>query len=416
MIKPQSIYIYADWLGLNGPLQIGVAQIAHVRGKEVISFAYDPGWLKRGKPILLDPKLYFSSGPQHADSTLGLLLDSAPDRWGRILIQRREALRARTEGRPERPLHDADYLLAVHDAGRMGALRFKTETDGPFRSSDGELATPPLTALRELEQAAVQIERSQPDDAKSGKWLRLLLAPGTSLGGARPKANVMDPEGHLWIAKFPRHSDEADVGAWEFVVYKLAEAAGLKTVNAKMAKYSRYGHTFMVQRFDRMGLQRIHFASALNLLGYQDGSGAKTGVSYLELADMIGQISEHAKEDLEQLWMRIVFNIAVSNTDDHLRNHGFLLGAQGWHLSPVYDLNPQPWGGGLALNISETSNALELDLALEVATYFRISPARSNTLLRQVIRAVAAWQEIARSQGISASEIERMRPAFQAVR
>ncbi len=413
MKQPKSIHIYADWAGLDGPQQIGGARIDNVRGKEVMSFSYDPVWLKRGEPVLLDPKLYFSSGPQYAESAFGLFLDSAPDRWGRILIQRREALRARAEGRGERTFSDSDYLLEVHDAGRMGAIRFKTDPDGPFCCDDGDLAAPPLTALRNLEQAARQIEAAQPDDPASRQWLTLLLAPGTSLGGARPKANVMDTAGNLWIAKFPRQSDETDIGRWEAVVYHLAKDAGLETANARKEQFSKFGHTFMVRRFDRMGQQRIHFASALNLLGYQDGAGAKTGVSYLDLVDLIVRISEDADSDLEQLWMRIAFSVCVSNTDDHLRNHGFLLRNQGWRLSPVYDLNPQPWGDGLALNISETSNALNLDLVREVAPFFRLSPNARDTRLRQIILAVTEWQKVARAHGVTQSEIDRMRPAFR---
>ena len=222
----------------------------------------------------------------------------------------------------------------------------------------------------------------------------------------------VDAAGNLWIAKFPKQSDEHDMGAWEFVLYQLAQAAGLHTVHARAERFSRHGHTFMVQRFDRQGRQRIHFASALNLLGYQDGAGAKTAVSYLELADLVLQISEQPHADLQELWMRIVFSICVSNTDDHLRNHGFLLHAQGWRLSPVYDLNPQPWGDGLALNISESSNALDLELAREVAPYFRLSTKACDARLQQIIHAVANWQNVARAQGIPHAEIVRMRKAF----
>lgn len=413
MNMEKEIFVFADWRLLGAPVPVGRIHAAVVRGKEVLSFEYDHAWLEKGEPILLDPKLHFAPGPQYSEGAFGLFLDSAPDRWGRTLIQRREALRARAEERQERPLFNSDYLLEVHDACRMGGLRFKSSPEGPFQSDDHALSAPPLRTLRELEQAAMQFEQCDANTSECRKWLSLLLAPGTSLGGARPKANVMDPDGKLWIAKFPSQSDGFDVGAWEMVVYALAKEAGLNTVEARAESFSSNGHTFLVQRFDRTGGQRIHFASAMNLLGYQDGDGAKTGASYLELADLIGVSGEQVKADLEELWKRIVFNICIGNTDDHLRNHGFLLGEQGWRLSPVYDLNPQPWGTGLALNITESSNALDLDLAVEVAGYFRITPQRRDTLLKQIRKTVFEWETLARRQGIQRQEIDRMRPAFR---
>jgi serine/threonine-protein kinase HipA len=328
------------------------------------------------------------------------------------LIQRREALRAKEEKRNPRTLFDSDYLLEVHDVCRMGGLRFKTSLDGPFVSDERELSAPPLRTLRELEQASIRLESSDPDDSEYRKWLDLLLAPGTSLGGARPKANVIDPDGNLWIAKFPSKSDEFNIGAWEMLTYQLAAKAGLKTANARAEMFSKTGHTFLTQRFDRVKTGRIHFASAMNLLGYQDGEGGKTGASYLDLVDLIGTIGENVSADLEELWKRIVFSICVSNTDDHLRNHGFLLGERGWTLSPAYDLNPQPYSTGLALNINETSNALDLSLAIEVAEYFRLSPKRAEELSTQIQSAVKGWDRLAPALGISKSEIDRMRPAF----
>jgi serine/threonine-protein kinase HipA len=414
MSAAREIFVYADWTGIHGPVPVGCIQAAVVRGKEIFTFEYDAIWLKNGNPILLDSGLYFSSGVQYPGGSFGLFLDSAPDRWGRRLIQRREALRAKQEDRPECRLLEVDYLLEVHDAGRMGGLRFKTDPDRPFVSADSQLAAPPLRSLRELEHAAVELDFSDRDSSETRRWMDLLLAPGTSLGGARPKANVLDPEGNLWIAKFPSRNDEFNVGAWEMTVYQLAKAAGLNTTAARTETFSGNGKTFLVKRFDRNGSGRIHFASALNLLGYQDGDGSKNGVSYLELADLIGRIGERVADDLEELWKRIVFSVCVGNTDDHLRNHGFLLGEKGWRLSPVYDLNPQPWGDGLALNISESSNALDLDLVAEVAEYFRVKPQRRDALMREIRDSVSGWERIAQSQGISQPEIARMRPAFLA--
>jgi serine/threonine-protein kinase HipA len=412
MKTEKNIFVFADWIGLDGPLRVGTARASVIRGKEILSFEYDEQWLKKGQPVLLDPKLHFAPGPQYSQNAFGLFIDSAPDRWGRVLIQRREAQQATLEGRNPQALFDSDYLLAVHDICRMGALRFKTEPDGPFQSDDRQLATPPIHALRELEQASIRLEECDPNDSEYRTWLNLLLAPGTSLGGARPKANVIDPAGNLWIAKFPSKSDEFNTGAWEWVTYQLAKAAGLNTVSACSETFSIAGQTFLTQRFDRKREKRIHFASAMNLLGYQDEEGAKTGASYLDLVELIGMIGENVNADLEELWKRIVFSICVSNTDDHLRNHGFLLGERGWALSPVYDLNPQPHGTGLALNINESNNALDFDLALDAAEYFRLSPDQAHQHLKQIRTAVKKWESLARDQGISKSEIDRMRPAF----
>jgi serine/threonine-protein kinase HipA len=412
MSSEKNIFIFADWIGLKGPRLVGEARASVIRGKEVLAFEYSTDWLKTGQPILLDPKLHFAPGPQYSPNSFGLFLDSAPDRWGRVLIQRREALREKRENRNTKPLFDSDYLLEVHDTCRMGALRFKTSLDGPFLSDEHKLSTPPLHALRELEHASLQLENSNPDDSEYKNWLALLLAPGTSLGGARPKANVIDPEGNLWIAKFPSQSDEFDSGAWEMVTYNLAKEAGLKTVNARTESFSTNGQTFLTQRFDRDRNQRIHFASAMNLLGYQDGEGAKTGASYLDLVELIELIGENVNEDLEELWKRIVFSICVNNTDDHLRNHGFLLGTQGWNLSPAYDLNPQRHSTGLALNINETSNDLDLGLAMEVAEYFRLSSDRATQQLKKIQSAVEKWETFAHAQSIAMSEIERMSSAF----
>lgn len=412
MNTEKDIFVFANWTPNQAPLPVGRIHAAIVRGKEIFSFEYSDIWLNQGEPVLLDPKLHFGSGSQFSPETFGLFLDSTPDRWGRVLIQRREAFRAKKENRTIRTLFDSDYLLEVHDTCRMGALRFKTDPDGPFVSRDDSLSVPPLHALRELEQASLHLEGSDPDSTEYQKWLLQLLAPGTSLGGARPKANVMDPQGNLWIAKFPSKSDEFDIGAWETVVHRLAENAGLRTVPARSEAFSPAGQTFLTKRFDRQESRRIHFASAMNLLGYQDGDGAKTGAGYLDLADLIGQISEQPENDLEELWKRIAFSIFVSNTDDHLRNHGFLLGARGWRLSPVYDINPQPGETGLSLNIDESDNSLDPNVALRVAEYFRLSPARANELLNQIRQAVNRWEIIAAQQEIQKSEIERMRPAF----
>lgn len=411
MKRPSTIFVYADWKGLGGPILMGQLHRSAVRGEEVLSFEYDPQWLRQSEPFLLDPRLQFVEGRQYADgeNPFGLFLDSAPDRWGRLLIRRRLAMEA---NEPSRVLFDSDYLLAVSDFCRMGALRFREGGGGPFLAEDNELSVPPLKRLRELEQASRRFEASDTDDPAYGKWLQMLIAPGTSLGGARPKCSVMDPAGQLWIAKFPSRADEYDVGAWEGLVYQLAQDAGLRTAAARVESFSKAGTTFLTQRFDRQHGDRIHFASAMNLLGYQDGDGAKTGASYLDLVDLIERYGAQVNEDLEELWHRIVFNVCVNNTDDHLRNHGFLLSDQGWTLSPAYDLNAQPWVGGLALNIDEHNNACDLDLVRTVGRYFRLSEKRQEAIINEVSGVINTWKKRAESLGLKRSEIERMRSTF----
>lgn len=412
MKRNQTIFVFADWKSLEQPTLMGQLHRGVVRGEEILSFEYDEDWLSRGKPFLLDPQLQFVHGRQYADerNAFGLFLDSAPDRWGRLLIRRRAALNS--EGALP-VLFDSDYLLAVSDTCRMGALRFRDGLEGPFLAEDTELSVPPLQSLRKLEQASREFEASDTDDPEYFKWLQMLIAPGTSLGGARPKCNVIDPEGQLWIAKFPSRADEYDVGAWEGLVHELARGAGIQVAPARTERFSESGHTFLTQRFDREIKQRIHFASAMNLLGYQDGDGARTGASYLDLVDLIERYGANVTENLEELWRRIVFNIFINNTDDHLRNHGFLLSEQGWNLSPVYDLNPQLWGDGLALNIDENSNACDIDLARSVGKYFRLSQDRREAILREVSVAVESWEKHAKSAGLNRSEIEQMRTAFE---
>jgi len=412
MSRSATIFVYADWKGLGGPTLMGRLHRSTVRGEEVLSFEYDKDWLGQSQPFLLDPRLQLVEGRQYADGTnpFGLFLDSAPDRWGRLLIRRRAALES---GGGSAVLFDSDYLLAVSDTCRMGALRFRDGADGAFLAEDTELSVPPLQRLRELEQASRRFEASDLEDPEHIQWLRMLIAPGTSLGGARPKCSAIDPDGQLWIAKFPSRADEYDVGAWEGLVHQLANAAGLRVADARVERFSKVGTTFLTRRFDRDHGERIHFASAMNLLGYQDGDGAKTGASYLDLVDLIERYGAKVNEDLEELWRRIVFNIWVNNTDDHLRNHGFLLSDQGWSLSPAYDLNAQPWGGGLALNIDENNNACDLDLARSVGQHFRLSKVRQETIINEVMEGVSAWEKSAADLGLKRSEIERMRTAFQ---
>lgn len=412
----RAILVYADWIGLGQPTPMGTLYSTRSRGKEIFSFEYNETWLKASAQHL-DPDLQLYSGQQYLSegkSNFGIFLDSSPDRWGRVLMDRREAVLARTEKRKAQTLFETDYLLGVHDAHRMGALRFKENEAGDFLNNNKEMAAPPWTSIRELEEACLRLEEEDIDDTLKIKWLNMLMAPGSSLGGARPKASVIDSKGQLWIAKFPSRNDNRDIGAWEMVVHELATKAGLNIAEGMTGKFYSKQHTFLTKRFDRVPKgRRIHFASAMTLLGYSDGADHTAGVSYLELVEFITRHGARVKEDLEEFWRRIVFYICVGNTDDHLRNHGFLLADKGWILSPAYDINPVETGAGLSLNISEKDNALDLDLAKEVAPYFRVSAKRTGEIVGQVKKSVSNWHKEAEKQGISKAERDLMSKAFR---
>ena len=414
----KEIIVYADWQELPAAMKMGMLRAEQVRGEEIFSFEYDEQWLQSGYAQVLDPDLRLFTGPQYITDekpNFGIFLDSSPDRWGRTLMKRREALQAREEKRKERRLFESDYLLGVNDISRSGALRFKLNEEGPFLDDNTTFPTPPFSSIRELEHASLRIEDDDFfEDKEASKWLRLLMAPGSSLGGARPKASVRSPEGRLWIAKFPSKNDDRDQGAWEFIVNKLAEEAGIRITQSTAKKFSQKYHTFMIKRFDRSADgKRIHFASAMTLLGYKDGVSHQEGASYLELVEIIEEYGAQPDKDLLELWKRIVFSICVSNTDDHLRNHGFLLTNRGWLLSPAYDINPNEQGVGLSLNIDENSNALDLELAKSVAEYFRVNLKAADTFMRSTKKAVNAWRNKADRLGISKAEQEMMKLAFE---
>lgn len=417
MSNAKTIYVYADWEGLERPVQMGILSAQPIKGREVFSFTYDPAWIEKGLSLILDPDLGLYSGPQYTrdeKTNFGIFLDSAPDRWGKVLMQRREVLRAKDEGRKVKTLTESDFLLGVHDLYRMGAIRYKTQPDGQFLDNDSKMTAPPMTSLRTLEQASLALEDEDAEDNPAFReWLSLLISPGSSLGGTRPKASIVDPKGALWIAKFPSKNDTTDIGAWEAVVNQLAKKAGVRIAEGYAERFTIRQHTFLTKRFDRTTTgERLHFASAMTLLGYKDGDGADTGISYLELAEFIMRYGAEPDHDLEELWRRIVFYISIKNSDDHLRNHGFLLTPKGWILSPAYDVNPVSTATGLHLNISEESNALDIELAREVAGEFRVNKETAEKIIHKVTNAVSHWKEEAQKIGLSRSEMEKMEEAF----
>jgi len=303
--EPTTIKVYADWDFMEEVQIMGFLTSQSVRGKEIFSFEYTESWLNHQNPILfLDPHLGFYKGKQYLPeekNNFGIFLDSSPDRWGRLLMRRREAWQAKEERRDERTLFESDFLLGVFDGHRLGGLRFKLSEDGPFMNDQKKMATPPWTSLRELEHASLQLERDDAiNDPEYSQWLSVLMDPGSSLGGARPKASVMDEKGHLWMAKFPSSSDEKNTGAWEMVLHELAQACGIYVSEARLQKFSGKHHTFLSKRFDRTDEQkRIHFASAMTLLGLEDGTNYVEGVGYLDLVGFIMQYSADAKIDLD---------------------------------------------------------------------------------------------------------------------
>lgn len=340
-----------------------------------------------------------------------MFADASPDRWGRVLMKRREAIKARNENRKPSKLYDSDFLLGVYDQTRVGALRFKEDEYGAFMSDDKETAAPPWATLRSLEEASRQFEKDE--NILNDKWLKQLLKPGSSLGGARPKATVEDEHGNLWIAKFPSKNDEYNVGAWEKVVHDLAKLCGLNVPKSKIEKFSKDGSTFLVKRFDRDGKRRIHFASAMTMLGKSDGASYDDGSSYIDIVDFIKAYGACPKNDLTELFKRIIFNMAVSNTDDHLRNHGFILTEKGWKLSPLYDVNPVPYGDTLSLNVDNYDNSISIDLAVSAADFYDINPEDTQNYAEEIMSIVRTnWESLAQKHGITREEIEEMRPAF----
>ena len=414
----REVYVFAHWYGMEKPILMGILHSELLRGKEIFSFEYDQSWLQSEYTQLLDPDLQLYSGLHYLNNkdkyNFGLFLDSSPDRWGRILMRRREAALARTGHRQERNLFETDYLLGVYDGHRMGALRFKENLNGPFLNDNKTMASPPWTSIRELEKICLRLEDDDVmDDPDYLKWLNMLVAPGSSLGGARPKASVVDPDKNLWIAKFPSRNDLTDTGGWEMVTYELAIAAGINMARSQAKRFSTDNHTFLTKRFDRTESgERIHFASAMTMLGYIDGQDYSDGASYLELVEFIASNGANVNADLEELWRRIVFSICVSNTDDHLRNHGFILTSQGWVLSPAYDINPEETGTGLKLNISENDNSLDLELAMEVYRYFRLDEPKAKQIIENVKNSVRNWRVVANKYAISRAEQEIKALAF----
>ena len=413
MANKKDIWVYAHWVGMVEPKSIGVLCAQQAKGRRAFSFEYAKEWIASKQQLLLDPDISWYSGKQYTNGkeNFGVFMDSMPDTWGRTLMKRRAAHEARDHGKSAPTLYDIDFLLGVYDESRMGALRFKLDPNGPFLDNIKAYPTPHWSNIRELQHGAAIIESDEDsDDAK--KWLAVLIAPASSLGGARPKANVLDDDGHPWIAKFPARADTIDKAAWEYLAYKLALESGIDMAESRIEKVSGKYHTFFTKRFDRLNGARVHFASAMTMTGNNEDTIKDHPASYLDLAEFIQYSGSHNQADLHQLWKRIVFNIAISNTDDHLRNHGFILKDDGWRLSPAYDINPSVDKDGLSLNIDTSDNALNFQLAKSVGAYFQLNDLQMDEIINQVITVRQTWKKIADRIGISRVEQELMSRAF----
>lgn len=406
MAENKIVYVYEEFFS-NEPSLMGELRIQGIRGTEVCSFIYDNAWLRNNRIPRIDPNLEYFSGPQYVDGEkkqFGVFMDSAPDRWGRMLMNRR-----RLSTGDKTPLRESDYLLGVDDYSRLGAIRFSLEKGGKFISDEKNMSAPPIEKLKDIEFAASEYEKDE--NFLDEKWISLLLAPGSSLGGARPKANVVDLDDSLWIAKFPSKHDAWDSGLFEYVTYELARLCGLNTMPSKLLKFSERGSTFLVKRFDRNGKKRIHFASSMCLLDKTDGESSEC--SYLDLADFIRSNGCNVEADLAELFKRIVFSILVKNTDDHLRNHGFLLMKNGWVLSPLFDVNPNPDGMYLSMTIDGMDNSLNLDSAIAVSFAFGIDEKAARDIVDEMSSIISSsWKKIARRCGASEKAIEYMTFAF----
>lgn len=400
--------VYVDLDG--APYLVGRLWTRLRKSKETATFEYDADWLQHPARFSLEPALQLGPGPFHTAADMpmfGAIGDSAPDRWGRALMRRMERRRAEREGGPRRTLHEINYLLLVDDEARAGALRFAETMGGPFLRHDDAKRIPPLLDLPRLLSAAEHVL----DDTDTDEDLKLLFAPGSSLGGARPKASVREKNGDLAIAKFPRHDDEYNVVVWEAVALRLARNAGIEVPDARVEEVGGKP-VIVVRRFDRIGTQRIPFVSAMSMLGARDNDTH----SYMEIADALRQHGAAPKEDIPLLWRRMVFNILISNTDDHLRNHGFVYeGTRGWRLSPAYDLNPVPVDikpRVLTTAITEEDTTASLDLAFQVAPYFELKDVEARKIAADVARGVAHWRRDAGRHGLRKAEIDRMASAF----
>jgi serine/threonine-protein kinase HipA len=413
-MKTLLVYLDIEWL--EKPILVGNLGYESLRGADSYSFEFDKEWLSKYGGLFLSADLNNYPGLQYTmpdRDIFGCFSDALPDRWGRLLLNRREQILAAEEKRPVKRLSSFDYLTGIDDFSRMGSFRFKESPDGDYINCEYTLRIPPLTDLRALVNASMEIEKSEGKNRlPEKKWIQQLVHPGSSLGGARPKAGVMDNDGKLCIAKFPSANDDYDVALWEHFSHLLAKKAGVMAAETRVVATGDKYHTFLSKRFDRTeNGRRKHFASAMTLLGLTDGSDAKTGNGYLDIVDFMLQNCCDVEENLRQLYRRVAFNIAIGNSDDHFRNHGFLLTPRGWTLAPAYDLNPT-LNEYQSLLIDSTTNRADLQLLLLSSEEYMIGRDEARQIITEVLEAVKSWKRLAARLSIVKREIDLFGQVF----
>lgn len=413
----KTLYVYADFDWLDEPMLVGELGYESLRGSDSYSFKYDNDWLRQYGSLYLSADINNYPGQQYTQpdrDIFGCFNDALPDRWGRLLLNRREQILATEEKRPVRKLSSFDYLIGIDDYSRMGGFRFKEKQDGEYINCEKSLRIPPLTDIRALVAASMEIEKSEElNQLPEKKWLLQLVHPGTSLGGARPKAGVINDEGRICVAKFPSRNDDYDVGLWEHLSHLLAKEAGVEAAETSVIETGKKYHALLSKRFDRtVEGRRKHFASAMTLLGLTDGCDAKSGNGYLDIVDFILQNCCDVEQNLRQLYRRVAFNIAIGNSDDHFRNHGFLLTPRGWTLSPAYDMNPT-LNEYQALLINSTTNYADLQVLLDSSEEYMIGKDEAVYIIEEVKAGVKHWKSIAIRLGIAKREMDVFEQVFQ---
>ena len=405
----QKLLVYADFDWLKEPTLVGELSYESLRGTDSYGFCFNEEWLRTQGGLFLSEDLNNYSGVQYTTGSgdiFGCFSDALPDRWGRTLLNRREQILAQEEKRPLRRLTSFDYLLGIDDYSRMGGFRFKESADADFINSSPTLSIPPLTDIRALEATSKEVEQSEErNELPDKRWIVQLIQPGTSLGGARPKASVLDTDGSLCIAKFPSRKDDYDAELWEHLCYLLAKRAGITVAETRVLQTSETYHTLISKRFDRTEQgKRIHFASAMTLLGLHDGDNAMNGYGYIDIVEFIIRHCTDVESNLRELYRRVVFNICIGNSDDHFRNHGFLLTPKGWTLSPAYDINPT-LSKHQSLLVTSTSNEADLSLLREASEEYMLSKEIADTIIGEVCNVLKDWLSLATRQGITKREI-----------
>lgn len=413
----ERLLVFADFDWLDKPELVGELCYEKLRGSDSYAFQYDEHWLKGHAEVKLSEDINNYPGMQYTQpgqDVFGCFSDALPDRWGRTMLKRREQILASEGKRAVRSLSSFDYLMGIDDFSRMGGFRFKKELEGEFINVSASLKIPPLTELKDLLHASREIEKSEEANVlPEKKWIAQLIQPGSSLGGARPKASVLDEKGNLCIAKFPSRKDDYDAGLWEHFSHLLAQKAGIEVAQTKVLGGLGKYHTFLSRRFDRKDeAKRVHFASSMSLLGLKDGDNAQGGYGYLDMVDFILQGCCDVEQNLQELYRRVAFNMCIGNSDDHFRNHGFLLTQKGWTLSPAYDMNPT-LNEYQSLLVNESSNKADISVLLDSCESYLIKKEIAANIIQEVQTAVSGWESLAVQLQIPVREMTLFKDRFK---